>query len=296
MQYTLNGRHVQRSYSVERFTIDLDDGEYLKGSLLIPETASAARPVPAVICSHFFGGTYRDALDWAIPFAEYGYMGVVFDFRGGGRSSQSSGTTLTMSTHTELRDLLAVIDAVSALDNVNEKMLFLEGQSMGGFVSALAAAERPEQIRGLMLLYPAFSIPDTARRTFETREDISDSFRFMGVEIGRPYFEDVWEMDGFECCRRYDGPVTIFHGENDTIVPLEVAQRAEKEYAHAELHTVHDAAHAFYGVLQEQIAGELVDFVAVQCGEKTRAERSKSSPVGKMWLGFGRKNLRELWT
>lgn len=298
MDYRANGKKIQRSFAVEDFTIDLpnsDTSETIYGKLLIPETASPARPVPAIIFAHFYNGTYRDTYTWAAPFAQEGYLSVIFDFRGGGRSSQSSGTSTSMSVLTEKDDLLAVIDAVSKLDMVNSSMLFLCGESQGGLVAALTAAHIPEKIRGLMLLYPAFVIPDKTRARFKSPADFPEVDMRMGLEVGRKYYEDVWDMDAYTEAQSYPGPVTIYHGTGDTIVEIDSAQRAADSFPNAQFHAIKGAGHSFHGILHEQISGELIDFVAVACGEKTRAQRNQNKKTGKLWAGFGRGNLRKLW-
>ena len=292
--FTLSGKAARRHYSVREFSVE-HSGGHVYGQLLVPDTASAARPVPVVICSHFYGGTFRDATQWAAPIAQEGYAAAVFDFRGGGRSSRSSGTTLDMSVATELEDLLAVVAHVRGLDFVNSAMLFLEGQSLGGLVSAMAAARLGEQVRGLMLLYPAFSLPDTLHERFASLDAVPDSFPFMGIYVSRRYVADAWELDAAAIAAAYEGPAIIFHGTKDTVVPYEYAEAAAAAYPSCELRTMRGAGHGFHGLMGEQVAGELVDFVAVACGERTRAERRRESRKGRLWQGLGRRDLRKLW-
>ena len=69
-----------------------------------------------------------------------------------------------MSVLTEVLDLEAVIDHVLQLPYIDAgKGVLLIGCSQGGFVSALTAARRKEQVSRLALFYPALCIPDDAR-------------------------------------------------------------------------------------------------------------------------------------
>ena len=52
------------------------------------------------------------------------------------------------------------------MENVDSDQLFIQGESQGGFVGAYVAAQIPEKIKGLILWYPAFVIPDDAKRRF----------------------------------------------------------------------------------------------------------------------------------
>lgn len=59
---------------------------------------------------------------------------------------------------TEVADLNAVVDMIKTLDFVDTDNIFLLGRSQGGFVSALTAAQREDDIQGMVLFYPAFVI------------------------------------------------------------------------------------------------------------------------------------------
>ena len=71
-----------------------------------------------------------------------------------------------MSVLTEKEDLKAVIEFLKARSEINEKCLFLLGASQGGFVSLLTAAELKEEIRALVLYFPALCIPDDWRKEY----------------------------------------------------------------------------------------------------------------------------------
>ena len=128
--------------------------------IYVPE--NAGEKLPAVIFSHGFGGNYRVGAQYAEILAENGYAVYCFDFCGGSPGSRSDGSTLEMSVFTEKDDLDAVIETIRGLDYIDGDNIFLMGSSQGGAVSAIAAAERKEDIRGMILLYPAFVLADRA--------------------------------------------------------------------------------------------------------------------------------------
>lgn len=97
--------------------------------------------------------------------------------------SKSDGSTLDMSVFTEQKDLEAVIDLMQAQDYVDQKNLFLMGTSQGGAVSAITASEHPDEIRGLILLYPAFLVGDWARKLFKNKDDIPDTYFHMWMDV-----------------------------------------------------------------------------------------------------------------
>lgn len=234
------------------------DGMGIYAQLYVPE---AAQPLPAVIYSHGFGGTHAYGAQYAEALAAQGYVVCTFDFCGGSPSSQSDGATTDMSIFTELADLEAVIDAVSALSFVDADNLFLLGTSQGGVVSALAAAERPEEIRGLVLLYPAFVLVDEANARYQSAADIPDSEFFMWMDVGRAYFEPLLGYDIYAAISPYESDVLILHGDTDSIVPLEYSEWALETYSSAELHVLSGAGHGFYGSDADKATGLILDYL-----------------------------------
>ena len=61
-----------------------------------------------------------------------------------------------MSVLTEKADLEAVLEEVKQWDFVDTGSIYLMGNSQGGLVTALTAAEHKEEIRAVILIYPAF--------------------------------------------------------------------------------------------------------------------------------------------
>ena len=80
-----------------------------------------------------------------------------------------------MTVLTEAEDLTEVISQVQQMKNVDSDQLFIQGESQGGFVSAYVAAQIPEKIKGLILWYPAFVIPDDAKQGMDLTEKIVSS-------------------------------------------------------------------------------------------------------------------------
>jgi len=60
----------------------------------------------------------------------------------------------------------AAQEAIDRLDQASRKPVFLAGESLGAAVAALAAARRPQKVKGLLLLTPLKSVPAVARRHY----------------------------------------------------------------------------------------------------------------------------------
>lgn len=215
------------------------------GVLYIPQ--NAGETMPAIIYSHGFGGSHRSGTQYAEAMAAKGYVVYCFDFCGGSPGSQSEGSTLEMSLFTEQADLEAVIEMIQGLDYVDSSNLFLMGTSQGGAVSAITAAKHVDEIRGLVLLYPAFVLADNANERYQSPEEIPDTQFFMWMDVGRAYFEPLLGYDIYADIEAYDKDVLILHGDEDSIVPLSYSERAAEIYPSAQLEVLQGAGHGFSG-------------------------------------------------
>ncbi|HIR76251.1 MAG TPA: alpha/beta fold hydrolase [Candidatus Choladousia intestinipullorum] len=215
------------------------------GVLYIPQ--NAGETMPAIIYSHGFGGSHRSGTQYAEAMAAKGYVVYCFDFCGGSPGSQSDGSTLEMSLFTKQADLEAVIEMIQGLDYVDSSNLFLMGTSQGGAVSAITAAKHVDEIRGLVLLYPAFVLVDNANERYQSPEDIPDTQFFMWMDVGRAYFEPLLGYDIYADIEAYDKDVLILHGDEDSIVPLSYSEHAAEVYPSAQLEVLQGAGHGFSG-------------------------------------------------
>ena len=235
------------------------DGNRIYGVLYLPQNAQDK--LPAVIFSHGFGGNYQVGAQYAQALAERGYVVYCFDFCGGSPGSRSDGSTLEMSIFTEQADLEAVIDGIRELEYVDDENLFLMGSSQGGAVSAITAAAHPDEIRGMVLLYPAFVLVDRANELFQSAEEIPDTYYFMWMNVGRAYFEPLLDYDIYEAIAPYEADVLLIHGDADGIVPLSYSERALEVYRSARLEVIPDAGHGFYGQDARQAQEYILDYL-----------------------------------
>ena len=208
------------------------DGLTIRGFLL---RAPGTKPLPGAVVSHEFLENHRSVEKYARALAEAGFAAFVYDFCGGCILGKSDGKTQDMTVLTELGDLFAVMDHVLARPDVLNGPLFLLGCSQGGFVSAMAAARRPRDVRRLALFYPALSIPDDARKgrmivyRFDP-ENVPETLGRVPIALGREYALTAQGLDAYEAIRGYGGPVLLLHGTSDRIVDIDYSLRAAKQY------------------------------------------------------------------
>ena len=210
----------------------------------------------AVILSHGFLGDQGTVRDYALILAGDGFLAVTFDFSGGGPHSTSDGKTEDMTVLTEKEDLMAVIREVQT--RYQPASLSLMGGSQGGFVSALTArALGAGTIRSLMLFFPAFCIPDDARRgqLMFFRFDPDHVPELLGskpMKLGGEYARAVMNMDPYAEISGYAGPVLLIHGTADDIVDIRYARKAKEYYNDCEYHEIEGGGHGFSGEHEEE--------------------------------------------
>lgn len=235
------------------------DGQKIYGKLFLPEETDA--PLPLVILSHGLGSDHRIMEPYAENFAENGFAAFVFDYIGGSEESMSDGNMTGMSVLTEAEDLSCILQSFRSDSRFSEDEIFLFGGSQGGFISAYAAGKHPDEIAGLVLLYPAFNLQDICRKLVSDADEIPDSVVIGEHTVGSLNIRDMLTFDIYEVLRQYPGPVLLFHGTADPYVPLEYTQRAGQVLADARVVIIEGAEHGFDGEDRNRVEREAVAFV-----------------------------------
>ena len=244
---------------VEKLNIHTDD-KLICGTIHVPEDGKATHPL--VVMSHGFNGAHMPEDPFARDLAQAGYLAYGFDFCGGGLASRSSGSLLDMSVLTEVDDLNDVLDALMAREDVDRSRICLLGRSQGGVVSAYVAATRPQDVRALVMFFPAFVLQDDARARADERGGFPEVSTIGGRPVGRVYGEVAAELDLYGIIGGYPGKVLIVHGDADDIVPLEYSQRALGCYDGARLVVLPGQGHGFREGGNPEAARITFDFLA----------------------------------
>jgi pimeloyl-ACP methyl ester carboxylesterase len=165
-------------------------------------------------------GTKAQVLaEWA---RENGRGFLRFDYFGHG---ESSGDFVKGGSITRWReDVLAVIDALT------EGPLVLVGSSMGGWLSLLASAARPERVAGMVLVAPAPDFTEALMKPQfgpEALKALAEDGVWMersdydpaGYPITRLLIEDGARWSVLPGPLAFEGPVRILQGARDESVP-----------------------------------------------------------------------------
>lgn len=167
------------------------------------------------------GGTKAQMLaEWA---NKAGQAFVRFDYSGHG---QSGGTFEGGSISRWLGDTLAV------LDQLTTGPLVLVGSSMGGWLSLLAARERPQRVSALLLIAPAADFterlmwpgftPDQQQRLMaEGRLELPSAYSPEPTVITREMIEDGRRHLVLNDYVPFGGRIWVIAGAEDPDVPLD---------------------------------------------------------------------------
>ena len=193
---------------------------------------ASREPVPIVIMAHGLGGTHQ----WAHDFAP----------------ARSTGDTTDMSVCTQTDDLEAVLDWVRDQPEFDARRVVLMGQSQGAAVCTLLADRCPDDIKAMVLCYPAYSIHDDMCRRYPSADDVPETFS-MWMPLGRRYVLDARACDFSDHMGAFQGQVLIVHGTDDALVPLSYSERATGTFAHARLEVIEGGGHGFVGRARKRV-------------------------------------------
>ena len=200
---------------------------------------------PLVILSHGFNGHKSDFDITAKYYAANGIAAICHTFCGGSIRDESGFATTDMTLFTEKEDLSAILEEAKTWEWIDRDNIYLFGGSMGGMVSAMCAEEKAEDIKGLILLYPALCIADNWRESFKSMEDIPEVYDLWGMNLGYNFFATIREFYVEKELGSFEKPVLIMHGKEDAVVPFSYGERAAKHYKNAKLMAFKEEGHGF---------------------------------------------------
>lgn len=169
------------------------------------------------------GGKATHLHDWALGKSR---NFIRFDYFGHG---QSSGL-FREGTMSQWAD-----DVVQVMDELTQGDIILIGSSMGGWASLLATQQRLTRVKALLLIAPA---PDfTEKLTWKNwSEDqrqtlINDGIVYVPSDYDEPYeYSQALMEDGrinqlLDSPIKFDGPVRILQGAQDSVVPWDYSHQ-----------------------------------------------------------------------
>jgi pimeloyl-ACP methyl ester carboxylesterase len=119
-------------------------GQRMSGLLYVPRGVSAEQPAPGIVAIHGYINSRETQAGFAIEFARRGYVVLAVDQTGHGYSGAPAFSGGFGGP--------AALAYLRSLDFVDAENIGLEGHSMGGWASGMAAAGAPDAYRSIALV------------------------------------------------------------------------------------------------------------------------------------------------
>lgn len=234
------------AYSVVDMDCRSENGKIV-GSLYIPRSSAYEKDgkLPIVVMSHGFDGNYQEVDKYAESVAANGVAAYVFDFCGGAMNSRSEGKTTDMSVLSEKTDLEAIIKTLRQLPFVNGSEVMLLGCSQGALVSTITAADPLNGIKALMMMYPAYIIPETAPKVLESSKGTPLDIKLWNMKLSQKYYRELLGLNPFERIAGYANPALIVYGEKDGITPEASVESFRAAVPQVQVKMIKDGEHGF---------------------------------------------------
>jgi hypothetical protein len=186
--------------SFEELNFRTSDGKLLNGLLFKSDSSKG------LIC--YLHGNAGSLSSWgyvAEAYTELNYDVFILDYRGYGKSEGSIKSQAQLFEDNQL-----IYNELKK--EYNEGDIIILGYSIGtGMAAKLASDNNPQQ---LILQAPYYSLKDMARR----------SFPFVPTFILR------YTLATNEYLKECDMPITIFHGDQDNVIPYQSSVKLKEEF------------------------------------------------------------------
>lgn len=247
---SLSPRKVIRTVSGPNIHVEelsfYDGLEKIYGRIYKPQDTLGRKPV--LICCSGLATPCESWDELCQAVAKKGIVAYAFDARGGLKEGHSSGNYLDMTVTSVRKDLEKVLKNIRSEEFTDKDHVYLIGHSQGALVAAMVGSGYRKEVAGMVLLAPAFNLPDVSIEMYPRKRDIPDSTFFAGIcYLGRDWFLDAAGLKPYKWLDRYDKDVLIIHGRNDELVPISYSEKAAATFKNAELVAMPGTGHAFTG-------------------------------------------------
>lgn len=247
--------------------VELSDslGNPVEAILSIPPLVKAV-----AILSHGFTSSKNNRLyvELESSLNNAGIGTVRYDYFGHGPAyghTQGYAVSDDVTLSKVVENLNAVVRYVKSEGDYSVGLL---GSSFGGLVSLVVASQDPS-IRCLVLKSTVAEpirfwkkrLGSAQIKQWEKEGVVHTTQDIVEYDLKFEYWQDLQKYNTLEMARRISCPVLIFHGDNDTYVPISQSYDLAK-VLHVEVNVVKGADHSYSGPGQnERIKAMMIDFL-----------------------------------
>jgi len=191
---------IEMDYTIESILFTSGHDDTLNGWFMKPKGRVADK---TILHMHGNRGSLVGVSRMMIPFVKRGYQVFIFDYNGFGFSTGKPTRKNALTAG------LAALEYVKSRPDVQNTKLVIYGQSFGGHLAAVVAAEREDAIDALVV-EGAFSSP----------KDIgADRVPVLGRILVRQMYAATKSI------RKYHKPLLVIHSRDDDVVPFKQGKK-----------------------------------------------------------------------
>ena len=200
------GDTLKRLFNIESVTFKSKSGNTINGWWLRPNQNKKN-----ITLLHYHGNAAN--LLWQVgaisPLVKKGFSVFMFDYSGFGFSGGKA------TRKNVLIDGLSALDYVKTFDEVKQGKLVIYGQSLGGNLAATVAAQRQNEIDGLVI-----------EGAFSSNKDIAANMVKHAVGLG--FIGRIFVKEGYSSKRnikKVHKPALIIHSTDDKTIPFKMGKK-----------------------------------------------------------------------
>lgn len=257
-------------YTWSEWNHDLPDGTRLP----VWDLTNPANPTgPIIIISHAWG-TSRHASLLRVPLLfDLAGRVILYDSRAHGDNSAS----LCRFGTRESDDLVHLLGRIR--DSAPDRAVILYGFSMGGGMSIVAGAERPDRVIGVIADGPYRWMAEPVLRIM----DLHGLPEWIAYYIVNKFFRVIWpEIRGSDRARwaaRLCCPLLVMHGTNDPVCPLDSAMQLAEAARDARFVIMPGGTHLDLHIAHEQRYRETIRSFITDCLARQRSSPPAAAPA-----------------
>jgi len=196
-----NGRDtVDHGYTIESVVFKSKNGNNLNGWMLKPKNKTATFTL-----LHFHGnaGFLLSQYQLIAPLVKNGFQVFMFDYSGFGFSDGKA------TKKNVLIDANSALDYLKSREDVKNTKIVIYGQSLGGHLSAVVAAQRENDIDGLVV-----------EGAFSSHKDIAAS---KIPVLGRIFVKQSYSA--LRSIKEFRKPLLVIHSSEDKVIPISMGKK-----------------------------------------------------------------------
>jgi alpha-beta hydrolase superfamily lysophospholipase len=191
---------ISYNFTIESVLYKSKNGNTLNGWFLKPKNTTATS---TLLHLHGNAGCLLSQFKAISPLAEKGFQIFMFDYSGFGFSEGKP------TRNNVLTDALSSLDYLKNREDVHHTKLLLYGQSLGGHLAAVVAAQRSSEIDGLI-----------TEGAFSSHKDIGGH---MVPVLGKIFVKQGYSA--VKSIKEFHKPLLVIHSSEDSTVPIFMGKR-----------------------------------------------------------------------